>query len=261
MDWHKKSSLLLVFNMVLWITQSEILQLDLPFPLIRFPHPSNASITVELYSAQLLVLFIGLANIISFYYLLNAIAEWKIQKMQQVMFLVSTYLVISGTSIHTICVIVQKQILPSNDIYHLVDFFHEYVAHNMSMSGLYLTLLTIMWVEHKHMIHCIQMKKEKDGNLNKMVSDYIWTGMKWIFPIILGLNFPIFSSRTSTQLVTLSFFLLVFCLVFITFRRLLSLGVAYKSLFRVCESETVTMSCFFKVSMVGLPTIMVFLYL
>ena len=250
----ERKSTLLTLSLLSWMLYSAVLQVPVvssKFPLLRIPSriPDSA---VGLPSSQLLVLFIALSNIIFFYFLYSSVVKGTLQLVHSVAFLISSFLMVSGVSMHSVVVIVENGITQSDPIFPLVDVLHEYVSHSTTMTGFYAMMSIIIWGEYRSLMNDIQTRKEKKF-INSQSS--IWAVfVRWVFPvIILGPHLAVFSFNTSTSHITMCFFISVILLAFKFNKDLRSYGAptmlpqGYQY-----YNEVLLINCFFIASLSGL---------
>ena len=162
---------------------------------------------------------------------------------------------------HSVCVLVEATVLHLPVVHALVDFLHEVVSHNTFLCGFYLLIGQLMAVEQASFSYKLD-KKESAGSSKHRPSS---TGLPGIFllfiwPVILGLNFAIFSTFTSTVPITTLFFLSVLAYTFTTASKLLNRGLSLGELLSHLWNgeDLIVFGTMVKASFVGLLVIIAF---
>ena len=260
MEGHVKYSFLLVLSMLLWLVYGSGLQVLTPvLPAIRIPVPQSNNyhqpISVGIPLSQILVLPFVLADILIFYCLYSM--KGTLRFIHNVIFLVSSFMIASGMSMHTVAVIVEKEITKDNPISPLVAVLHQYVSHSTAMIGLYSTIGIIIWKEYNSVIAYFEGKKGSTTSPKKdiVLPSYqaLWVlCYQWVVPLLLGAFLAVFSIITITEMVAVPFFFFIFFLAFKIYQRLQSYGA------RKIFNEATALGFFFVISATALLFLLLF---
>lgn len=253
MEGHVKYSSLLVLSMLFWLLYASGFQELTPvLPAIRIPVPQSNHISVGIPLSQILVLLFVLADILIFYYLYSM--KGTLRFTHNLVFLMSSFMTVSGMSMHTVAVIVEKEIAKDNPISPLVAVLHQYVSHSTAMIGFYSTIGIIVWKEYNSVIASFEGKKDSKSSLKKnIILPPLW-GLcyQWVVPVVLGAFLAVYSISTITEMTAVPFFFFIFFLVFKIYRRLQSYGA------RQIFNEATTLGFFFVLSATTLLLLFLF---
>lgn len=247
-------SLLVSLSLSSWMLYIAILQIPSvsnKFPSLRIKSRTAPPVIVKIPTSQVLVMIIALFNIIIFSILYSfVVAKGTLVLKQIVTFMISSFFMISGVSMHTIAVIVENELTDNDTVFPLIDVLHEYVSHSTAMIGFYLMISIIVWEEYRCFIKSIKDGKGKNGLEHKWFT-VLTALIEWPFSVILGQFIAVFSLRTSTHIITFLFFFLFVLFIFKVYRELqpLGLSVFQSGYFR---REILLTSFFFIVSLSGL---------
>uniref|UniRef100_A0A1X7UZE9 Uncharacterized protein n=1 Tax=Amphimedon queenslandica TaxID=400682 RepID=A0A1X7UZE9_AMPQE len=246
-------SLLVSLSLSSWMLYIAILQIPSvgnKLPSLRIKSRATPPVIVKIPASQVLVMMIALFNIIAFSILYSVVAKGTLLLKQIVTFLISSFFMISGVSMHTVAVIVENQLTDNDTVFPLIDVLHEYVSHSTAMIGFYLMISTIVWEEYRHFLRIIQDGKGMNELKHKWFT-LLTALIEWPFSVVLGQFIAVFSLRTSTHLITFLFFFIFVLFAFKLYKELQSFGVSmFQSGYFRCE--ILLTSFFFIVSLSGL---------
>ena len=273
------TSLLFVITIVLWIWQSSQPLLDGILPSISIGR-KNLVIPVS----ELVAQCIGVATMMFAYSLYSTCADHALSLLENLLFNVLAMVTVGGQSIHIACVIIQRQLDPTSAIYPLVDFLHEHWSHNMFLFGFFNILLLTIWAEKTSVLSQQQrglLKNNFAGNEDNKDSSssseeshneeksslkhlkqkratsfaVLLVGVRWAWPVLIGVYFPVFAAMTSTKVITFLFFCTT--LVFFLLIRLQFFSESFSTFCKKCELELIILGSLTKASVVGILTLLV----
>ena len=221
-------------------------------PSLGIKSRTTPPVIVKIPTSQVLVMMIALSNIISLHLLYSIVTKGALQLKHNVAFLISSFCMVSGVSMHAVAVIVENELTHSDTIFPLIDVLHEYVSHSTAMIGFCLMISIIAWEEYGGFLKSIQAGKGKNGFFAEhnwfTIVTVLWD---WLFSIMFGQFIAVFSLRTSTHLITALFFIIFVLFTFKSYKELQSLRVPMiqSGYFR---RDILLMSYFFIVSLSGL---------
>lgn len=192
-------------------------------------------------------------------------------------------MITNGHGMHAVCVMVEEtgQLLqPQVNV--LVDFLHEVVTHNMFVAGMYCMLGLILKTERDRLGqklgekagHTVNGSIEKyeandtkflscgerhEANTTKSLSGtssritLYGVLMHWMWPLILGTYFSIFSTMTGTVTITVLFYIAVYSYTFATYQQLHVASTGGFS--RLLGDDLLVFGIIAKASCVGLPVL------
>ena len=250
------SGALLLATLSLWILQTAMPSLERHLP--ELPPVTRHSTQLRLPLGQLLLnQLLGLLGCLCSYCLLRSRSGARrggaseLPLGSTLWFLVASFLVTTGHGVHTVCAIVEgmlgAELTPP--LHALVDLLHEVTSHNMFVSGFFVMLALVAREEivGNKLAYGIVKKLDQNGDTSpakptptnppSLLESVL---LRWVCPIILGMYFSIFATRTGTVPITLLFYAAVLCghalltlrgtLTGITARELLVYGVMVKSM-------------------------------
>eukprot|EP00731_Ephydatia_muelleri_P012945 Em0007g255a len=167
--------------------------------------------------------------------------------LRDVTSLAFSYLTVLGHGIHLACVVVEdasEHVHPS--VQALVYFLHERVSHNAFQLGFYGTMALLLWDEVGVATSIAANGRagvKECGTCTVAVS-----ALRLVGSALLGAFFSIFAAETSTQAVTVSFYVL--CLTAVSFAaRYLGIGGVWRL---YAGSELLICGVLAQVALVGL---------
>ena len=206
--------------------------------------------TILVSVSEIIALYLGVATMASVYSLYWVCSDGKATFWQNMAFSVLASLTSSGYGMHAACVVAQLQMAPDNPLYSLLDFVHERWSHYMFQCGIFSLLLLIVWTERADpSLSTSQDHREESKKLPLLVG--VW--LKWLGPILVGLFTAIFSNRTETGGICLTFYVsvIVSCFLFNRYYSFNFLDVLFG------KSKYVALSFFVTASLYGVPTVFI----
>ena len=241
----RESALLFFTTLLLWMVHTAF--------------PAYCHFIEFLPQRQVVNQLVGIAIILLDYKWLHTLQDGKVSLTNSLFFLFCAYLVTTGLGIHVACVVLQEVMTQSNELFHLIDFLHEIISHNMFVGGFYAIMAVIMVAESKKALGHQKTNKEKgdqkflwgNNSLLNIFFQYVW-------PIVIGLYFSIFASITGTTIVTLIFYAYVIFYFTSTMIQLRSSGITPFSIHSICNSQLLVLGGFTKAAVVGIPVLFAF---
>lgn len=276
---HSRSvSVLLLSVLLLWQWFSSAPALDTLFPYITVSW-TYSEIYVSLSEVVAMLLTIGI-SVLS-YCLLWTVARGPISLIDNLLFLGCVSVMCNGSGMHITCVTSEANVrdlgLSVDSLSALLHFMHEYWSHNSMLFGFFGMLLLATWKEtscidaknstkpsinNRNSSKGKQMPLSSDSNnrnktdtspkhpINTLCTFFI----QWLLPLQIGLYFSIFSGRTSTEIITTSFYIGVFSIVMMSRASLIK-----SSLFQILMSpqSLIVSNVMVRTAVVGLLTLCV----
>lgn len=255
---------LLVCTLTLWILFTAMPVFESKLPQITLPWNWRGQ-HVTFPSAEIVTLFVALFFYLSAYCLLVQRSGMRLSLKKNLLFNLFGYMIIYGSGIHAAVVMTEEKAkLPGNamslSLAACIDFVHEIVAHNMFV-GCFLALqMLIIFEEKANFLYKLGKKVEGDENCDTSVSRFSskvklrlqGVMFEWVFPVILGVYFPVFSSQTHTVAIVTGFYLLVMIHSALTWSQL-SNTVCRGAMCSLLGNDLMMWGTVLKASCVGLP--------
>lgn len=255
--------LLLFSTLSLWMLQTSMPVLSQYLPTIGMAsHPANSiSVPVSLFLNQL----VGVLHLVSAYVLLCTRAGGpggKLSPTNNILFIAFGFMVTHGHGMHAVCVIVESQVLHSinhGQVYALVNFLHRVVSHNMFVAGHYAMILLIMKAEKANLVHKMRAMKKVDSlDQNQPTGWGIpWSLFHWTWPLVVGVYFSIFSTRTGTLLITIFFYLTIYGYTLATFLQLTATNISFGEFLEFLYQDLIVFRSIAVAAAVGMPALVV----
>lgn len=236
---------LLVATCTFWALQLMWPVFNLYFPAIYVTEAHPVSV------GNLISLLLGLLFLLSAYQLRKTTtAPTRDSKLSDAASLAFSYLTVLGHGVHLACVVIEdasEHVHPS--VRPLVYFLHERVSHNAFQLGFYGTMALLLWDE-VGVATSIAKAEVKEGGTCTVAASVL----RLVGCALLGVFFSIFAVETSTQEVTVSFYVL--CLTAISLAtRCLGIGGVWRL---YAGSELLICGVLAQVALVGLIVMTVY---
>jgi hypothetical protein len=257
-------------------------------PLLPHLNLSWRGTPLQIPLTQSLVVVVGVICYLCAYSLLYLRSGGKVSLKNNLLFMIFGFMITYGHGMHSVCVMVEAKgedsVSPSMAAY--VDFLHEVVSHNMFVCGMYAIMMLIMKAEIDSFDYKLQKKADKqetvsakghvaaakNGSITNgtaasskttdlhktavlhktgatMVQDFT---LQWLWPVIVGMYFSIFSTMTGTVAITVIFYILVYMFAIHSRQKLHSCGI---SLVGFLDSDLLVWATVVKAASVGLPVL------
>ncbi len=272
---------LMLSTLSLWILQTTmpVLQDFLPYLSLT---TNSQQLAIPL--AQALNQLVGLLTCLSAYCLLYQRAAGTLSLKTNLLFVTIGFCITTGHGMHTVCVLVEEKVLHQASIHALVDFLHEVVSHNMFVAGIYCLMGLLMKTERDSLTYKLEKKtddsirdvevrngdaklsngrpqdqKLSPGSSNRQQSSGFL--LLWAWPVVLGVYFTIFSTRTGTVPITVVFYLAVYAYTILTAFKLAEGGLSSGEFISLLNKRELTVfGTIAKSSCIGLPVLALLWY-
>ena len=252
MDRFTKISLLLMSTMLFWMVQTAMPIFDTSLPFLSIGHQS-LSVPVS----QLICQYVGIPTVVSAYCLFAVVSDGALSFSVNLLFVVLVYLLACGHGIHVTCVTLQHNISKENPVYPLVFILHEIWSHNNFQFAIFAMFVSLIWTEKScnHEKFRKAQAKSKDAVQKQNFTSHLFGAwMQWLWPVVMGLYFSIFGSRTDTKPITFLFYVVVLLALFVVYSQF---SVSLSAFRKLLDTKMIVLGSLFKAAIVGLPLLMI----
>ena len=238
--------------MTLWIMYTAAPVFDSILPTATLEGTKDA---VQIPVSQIINQLVGLATYLSSFAWLHSV--WNGQWYVALPFLCFGYFIWTGHGVHFACVVAENSDqIKSHPVFGLIDFLHERVSHNMFVGGFYGMVMVILYAEMSLAVNWLKNRKQQKAHRSSLLTAM---GVMYrlfidlLLPVVMGMYFSVFASRTGTVYVTWLFYCGMVIVFLLGCCRISQYGgVSWFNVLSGHFKQLWTLSTFMKVSIVGM---------